>query len=201
MFQSAADVDAVCAELDAHWARTLTLRTQAAALPADPLAVPWPVFCSYTRVLNPQSWGSRFENYFRNLHGWERVPSNQQQGDVTVNGKFFEVKTTFAHPQTAAVNFVQLRPGQELDGYHLFVIEDSNKLVHLELNDDQMRNELVASKAAMAHGAAADRTPKSELAIRFRWHGEQRERWIDSYRCICPADGAVCNMHLPTRRR
>ena len=142
------------------------------------LAEPWPVFIRRMRLLSPQAWGGRVESYLRSLHGWKKVDPSLEMGDameLTIGAggetaeRYFEMKTSIITPTNTGVNFVQIRPHHDIDGYHLFVVQQDYSLMHYYLDKKQMQEELnlIGSRA---HGVLKNqRNQDVEWAVRFEW--------------------------------
>ena len=151
---------------------------------------PLPVFLRLMRMLTPQSYGARFQNRMAELFEWESVPASLDRGDIRdAAGDYHEIKVTFITPSNPGVNFVQLRPYQDIAGYHLFIVERDYNLVHLWLSKEAMAGE-IAQMGAAAHGtkAAHAANTNQEFAIRFPWDRNHSitKRWLSSYEIPMP---------------
>lgn len=149
------------------------------------LTQPWPVFVRRMRLLTAQSWGSRVQNYLAAFYGWTKVDQRDDRGDVTTtDGAHAEVKVTMVTASNPKVNFVQLRPYQDIDGYRLFVIDRDYSIRRFDLTKAQMSTE-IAAIGEVAHGSLSRRNGKDdcEYAIRFDWNADNaiRKRWEKTY--------------------
>lgn len=157
----------------------------------DPHATVWPLFARQCRLLTAQSYGPRFEKYFTRAFGWTKVPSKLNRGDITdTAGEYYEVKVTMITPSNPGANFVQLRPHQDIAGYHLFVITEDFRIHHLVISKTTM-NTYIASLGSSAHGTAAANTVNinKEYAIRFPWTPNEgtAKTWIARHTAPTPA--------------
>lgn len=73
--------------------------------------------------LNPCSYGVRIEQKIILDFGLESVKANQNRGDSSKNGKYFEIKVSFLSNVTKSYNLTHLRPWQLID-YYLFCLVD-----------------------------------------------------------------------------
>ena len=177
------------AELDAAAAVMQRVRDEAAAQGPSGrmLGDPWPLFIRKMRLLNPQSYGARLQNWVVRRWGWERVPSSSDVGDARdpETGTYHEIKFSLPNRSDETAHFVQIRLYQPVDTYQLFVVRPNNRLTRLVLSKEQMREE-VARIGGSAHGtqaAVADNAAR-EHAIRIRWAADNPEcvRWLRRYR-------------------
>ena len=177
----------LCVELsdEAVLARMDAVRVAARNNPRYAFDEPWSVFARRMRMLTPQSYGTRFQNRFAEHFGWKVIGSSLNRGDVLDEyGDHHEVKTTVITRSNTGVNFVQIRPHQDIAGYHLFVIQPNSTVVHFWLSKAQMNAE-VARIGTSAHGtsSAVSANQTREYAIRFEWtpqHGDAA-RWMSRY--------------------
>lgn len=186
---TAAQLDEI-ASLDLVLDRLDTIRAEATAGgKAYALLEPWPIFIRRMRLLTPQSYGVRIQNYFARQFGWTVVPAKLDRGDVVESQtgveRYHEVKATLITSSNPGVNFVQIRPHQDIAGYHLFIVERDYTVVHLWLSKDDMTAEL-ALLGSSAHGTttAIGKNLTREYAIRFPWtpaFGGTAQRWLEQY--------------------
>lgn len=146
---------------------------------------PWPLFIRKMRMLNPQSWGAKVEAFLCTLHGWKKIAASLDRGDALDRaGKHHEVKATIITASNAEANFVQIRPHQDITGYHMFVVDRAYELHHFILTKAEMAEEL-ALCGGRAHGteAAVGQNTTTEWAIRFTWKAgnETYDRWMERY--------------------
>lgn len=180
---TAPDVDV--AELDELIAALDTVRAAAARSKEFGFDQPWPVFIRLMRLLTPQSYGARIQNRLARSFNWTVVPASLDRGDVVdASGRYFEVKVTLITESNPGANFVQIRPHQDIAGYHCFVVQQDYTVVHLRLTKAQMAREL-AALGSSAHGTttAVARNGTRELAIRLAWTPTSGDaaRWIRRY--------------------
>lgn len=154
---------------------------------------PWNLFIRKMRFLPGPVYGARIEKWLINEWGWEPVSSKQNRGDSRdpVSGEYFEIKCSIVTDNNVRANFVQLRPHQDISGYHLFVIDANNdyKVVHFYLTKQQM-NEEIALVGENSHGTGAENGANAknrEPAIRIEWSkNETRSRWLERYQAPMP---------------
>lgn len=150
------------------------------------MQLPWSEFIHAMRLLPPQSYGARIQNWLRLQLGWDRVGPAEDRGDArTPDGAYVEIKVTLPTPPTLTANFVQIRPHQRLDGYALFVVEPDDTIERLWVPTAAMHDEL-DTLGASAHGTldAVHDNATREYAIRFPWHDGDAtaRRWRTTYR-------------------
>jgi hypothetical protein len=194
---SLARLDTVIAVIDAERsaARANSMRRQE-------LTQPWAVFIRRMRLLTSQSWGSRVQNYLAAFYGWSSVDQREERGDViTDRGEHAEVKVTMVTASNTKVNFVQLRPYQNIDGYRLFVVDRDYSIHRFDLTAQQMTAEIDAI-GDVAHGSRSRRDGKAdcEYVIRFDWRVDNaaRKRWEQHY--LIPAASDVTPDLMPTQQ-
>lgn len=173
------------ASLDAHLTFVDDLKAQVAADPEFGADLPWPVFLRCMRLVSAQSAGPRMQNRLARDHGWTLVPASMDRGDVVdADGQYHEVKVTFVTGSNRRANFVQLRPHQDISGYHLFVVDEDMSVCHLYVPKDAMAREL-ATIGSVAHGTAAAVAENTtvEYAIRILWTPTDAvcARWVSTY--------------------
>ncbi|RJL21244.1 hypothetical protein [Bailinhaonella thermotolerans] len=183
------------ASLEVALALIEDVRRQSARDPRYAFDQPWPIFIRLMRLLTPQSYGTRVANYLAEFYGWSLVPQGADRGDVTdARGAHYEVKVSFVSRNQ--VNFVQIRPHQQITGYRLFVVTPGGDLVRFDLTTGQMREEIAAS-GRLAHGTrrAAAGQRRLEYAMRFTWSAGTpvHDRWMRAYRSPEPTP---CDLHL-----
>lgn len=181
--------------LDALLRRVETIRRHAARDREYMFTQPWAVFIRTMRLLHPQSYGNRIQNYLTQAFGWTPVDGALDRGDVVdADGLHWELKATLIHVaaggQNSWAHFVQIRPHQDIAGYHLFVVDPVHNLIHLRLTQEDMAREL-ALLGQSAHGSpeAVSGNATREYAIRFPWtpHTGTAQRWLRLYRQDTPA--------------
>lgn len=155
-----------------------------------PDSTPWELFARQCRLLTAQSYGPRFEKYFMHAFGWTKVPSKLNRGDIKdAAGEYYEVKVTMITPSNPGVNFVQLRPHQDIAGYHLFVINPDYTIHHLMVSKKDM-NTHIAAMGSSAHGTSTANTVNAnkEYAIRFPWTPSEgtAKTWIQDHLAPVP---------------
>lgn len=169
------------------------VRADAAGAAEYGFSDPWPVFLRRMRLLTPQSYGTRIQNRFAAERGLQVVPASLDRGDVVDgDGGHWEVKASMVTATNRQVNVVQIRPWQDIVGYHVLVATDTFELVHLQLSKAQMAAELDLI-GSNAHGTdlVAQANTHREYAIRFPWTPDDGEstaaRWVARYAVDAPA--------------
>lgn len=156
-------------------------------------STPWNLFIRKMRFLPGPVYGARIEKWLINEWGWEPVSSKMNRGDSRdpKTDEYFEIKCSIVTDNNVRANFVQLRPHQDISGYHLFVIDANNdyKVVHFFLTKEQM-NEEIALVGENSHGTGAENGANAknrEPAIRIEWSkNETRSRWLKKYQAPMP---------------
>jgi len=173
------------AELDKVIALLDTIRSKAKT--DDWLNDEWGLFIRKMRLLNPQAYGPRIQNYLFDKLGWERVPAHLDKGDVRNSlGQYFETKVSLITPKNQAVNIVQVRPWQQISGHHIFVVDTTNqyRLFHFSLSKNEMRAEieLIGNSAHGTAKAVRDNINKEyRLSIPWITTHPIYQRWIKQY--------------------
>ena len=169
--------------LDALLLEVEKLRAQAAGNPTYGFDEPWDIFMRRMRLLPAQSYGARIQNRLARAYGWERVPAALDRGDVVgAQGRHFEIKVSVLTPSKREAHFVQIRPHQNVEGYHLFVVECDYSLVHMYVPSKAMKAE-VKRHGTSSHGTqtAVRNNDSKELSIRFSWDGGIAKKWQTRY--------------------
>lgn len=147
----------------------------------------WGLFMRKMRLLNPQAYGGRIQNYLFSKLGWERVPSSLDKGDVRNSiGQYFEAKVSLITPKNRAVNIVQVRPWQQVSGWHIFAIDTTNqyKLYHFALSKNEMaiEIELIGNSAHGTTNAVKNNVNKEyRLSVPWITTHPIYQRWINQY--------------------
>ncbi len=76
--------------------------------------------------LNPCSYGVSIEEKIRKDFGFSKIPAKLDCGDLSFNGKNFEVKVSFLSNVTPTWCLTHIRPWHRLDYYLLCFIDCSN---------------------------------------------------------------------------
>lgn len=173
------------AALDAALAALDAVRSGASSDKRFGFDDPWDLFIRKMRMLTPQAYGTRLQNRLAEHFGWEVIGSKLDKGDVLdARGKYHEVKVTLITASNKVANFVQIRPHQQVAGYHLFVICADYTPVHFWLSKAQMDAEL-GLLGGSAHGTKTANTGlgNREYAIRFEWDltSATVQRWLRTY--------------------
>jgi hypothetical protein len=149
----------------------------------------WVDFIKRMRLLTPQSYGGRVQNYLFRRLGWKPVDQKLDKGDVVNSlGQHFEVKVSLITETNSQVNMVQIRPWQDISGHYIFVVDTTAvgwPLTHFFLSRNEMGSEL-ALLGTSAHGTkeATKDNANRELSIRLPWKpgADLFERWCRFYR-------------------
>lgn len=151
---------------------------------------PWPTFVSKMFQSNPQSYGTRIESYVVENFGWTPVAATENLGDARNehNGEHYEIKATYITSTNRNANFLQIRLTQNLEGYHLFVIDATTpdyETTHYYLTHDEMKRE-VKNRGSMSHGTKSftSENKNHEWTIRLPWSdsNETKLHWDNAYR-------------------
>lgn len=119
-----------------------------------------------------QSYGAVIEKILIKEKGWSKVSASDDRGDAydPTTGKYYEIKVTVARPSKGdKVNFVQLRPHQDIDGYYMVIINEATGAEeNFYITKEQMAGEIEATGSSLAHGVrSAEKHGRDEYAIRF----------------------------------
>lgn len=150
--------------------------------------------------LSPQSYGARIQKYMAKRLGMYPVHVNKDQGDWTDSqSRFFELKSSLITDTNTAMNLVQIRTWQELDGYFALAVdlrgisaEDENwkkfsKRAHaFYLRKEQMLYECDILKAANAHGTKKATAANAHVELRLSINVDEKDpifnRWCENYK-------------------
>jgi hypothetical protein len=146
---------------------------------------PWAVFIRKMRLLTPQAYGGRIQNWLMKFYGWARVAAAEDRGDVKdSSGDYWEIKVTLITASNPDANFVQLRPHQDIAGYELFVVDTDYSVTRFQVPKSAMAQEIDALGQS-AHGTktATRGNTNREYAIRFPWASDNAivQRWKLDY--------------------
>ena len=131
-------------------------------------------------MLSSQSRSPIWEKYFREKYGGRKVHKDENRGDIEINGKFYEFKSS-GFNQDGAVNIIQIRLWQNCD-YIIQYVAD-NKTVTFILTHDEMEQETRLMGARSAHGTkeVIDINQFVELKITLVPFSKDWERWLNNY--------------------
>lgn len=133
-------------------------------------------------TLNPQSYGSKFEERFRRKYNLKKVSAKLNSGDLTNNVSNFEFKVSIMTKTNPVVDIVQIRLDHNINYYIVQVIDARNpkecsSYAMLSLSKDQMKYECNLSGNNSAHGSAG----LAGLRIDFKFGSETFNRFIKEY--------------------
>ncbi len=144
----------------------------------------WDVFVAKAYCLNPQSYGSRIQNYIKHHAGLESVHIFDERGDV--RNKYdvhFEIKVSYKDVSNQSYNFIQIRPWQPVDGYLCIGIDPQNDydtnyfyLTHAEMNKEVIRI------GNSAHGNKTDAVKSGKPEYKINLSGYDLKEWVDKHR-------------------
>lgn len=165
------------------------IRQVAAHTPEVLLGLDWEAFVQAATMLPPQSYGPLIEQYLVDRFGWNTVPKTEDRGDAySPKDGYIEIKATLVRQQGGRVNFVHLRPHQDLDHYCLVVIDLSDGWAEPNVfwvEADKMKEE-IRNAGLVAAGTKRAQKGNRNLgyALRFRWAPDDDtwQRWMSAYR-------------------
>ncbi|MGI9228544.1 MAG: hypothetical protein ACR2P9_01650 [Gammaproteobacteria bacterium] len=138
-------------------------------------------FYRVSSLLTPQSRSPLWEKYFIKKHDALRVSANKNAGDLVLNKKYYEYKSSYN--DSGSVNIVQVRLWQPCD-YIIEVIQIDEKNVTVTtfvLTHDQMEKEMESAGPAHGTAEANENNENVELRISFDIGDEYWEKWIYKY--------------------
>ncbi len=144
----------------------------------------WDLFVAKAYCLNPQSYGTRIQNYIKFHAGLESVAYFEEKGDAKNKyGVHFEMKVSYKDVGSQSYNFIQIRPWQEVSGYLCTGIDPQNDydtnyfyLTHSEMNSEVIRI------GNSAHGSKTDAAKSDKPEYKINLAGRDLEEWIDKHR-------------------
>ncbi len=131
---------------------------------------------------NPQSYGSKIETMYLRKIGYEKVKSNDEQGDARDpnTNKYFEFKFSVMSYPKYQIDLVQIRPHHILDEYHIVAFNTSVEITEFYiLSKEDMEKELEITGAKLAHGTnkSKEKLSHPEYAIRLKKNSKDYQRW------------------------
>ena len=155
-------------------------------------------FIQCMSLITGQSYGTRIQNYIRNKLKWNKVATEDEQGDMekpflneqglSIIGKFVECKASLLTLTNNKLNWVQVRLFHDVD-YYLGVACDIRDLPNYEsfmflLTHDQMVEECEGANAAHGTKSVNESNEKVEVALRIVCNegNPKFERWKEMYR-------------------
>lgn len=187
--------------LSEEYARHQALKKQIMSQKKDEdLNLPPSTFFVSMAYLTPQSYGAKIQKYVANRLGMAPVHVQKDQGDWTDSeNRFFELKSSLLTDTNAAMNLVQIRKWQNLDGYFALAVdlrdikpEDENwnkfsERVHVfYLTKEQMLYECDILKAPNAHGTKEATSANANVELRLSINVSETDpifnRWCDNYK-------------------
>jgi hypothetical protein len=145
---------------------------------------PWDLFVAKAYCLNPQSYGTRIQNYVMYHTGLDSVSNSEERGDA--KNKYdvnFEIKVSYKDVGSQSYNFIQIRPWQPVNGYLCIGIDPQNNydtnyfyLTHSEMNSEVIRI------GNFAHGNRANSAEYTKPEYKINLSGRDLEEWVDKHR-------------------
>jgi len=127
-------------------------------------------FITVMQMLTAQSYGSRIQNRMIKELGFKKVSARDNCGDCKDTfGDFWEVKCSIITPTNLSLNFVQVRPWQNIR-YIGIAFDTRVKPTNIEfyrLDKSQMTAECEIMKASSAHGTKEANKNNSNKELRF----------------------------------
>jgi hypothetical protein len=127
-------------------------------------------FITVMQMLTAQSYGSRIQNRMIKELGFKKVSARDNCGDCKDTfGDFWEVKCSIITPTNPSLNFVQVRPWQNIR-YIGIAFDTRVKPTNIEfyrLDKSQMTAECEIMKASSAHGTKEANKNNSNKELRF----------------------------------
>ena len=146
-------------------------------------------YVTILRFLTPQSYGCKLQDLFIKMLGLTPTPSKDNSGDCRDNmGDFYEVKCSIVTTTNSSLNFVQIRPWQEVRGYFGIVIDtrvDPYRIEVYRLSKSDMERECKELNATSAHGTRKANELNSNVELRLSVPIDQSNhhyiRWKNKY--------------------
>lgn len=145
----------------------------------------------YSKLTPPATYGNRISSYIAHRMGWKNVSINLHRGDyVDSNNKYYESKCSILDSN---MNFVQIRPLEEIDGTYFFAFDKNKNYESLTffLTKEQIIQE-IEEIGQIAHGYKKYNDDGScnlsaEWALRPNWipkrNGSKitKDYWLENY--------------------
>lgn len=149
---------------------------------------PFPIFVKKMLLINPQSYGSRLSNYFKDrVFKGESVSQSDDLGDIFSEKGFFEVKCSLITDVNKTLNIVQIRNWQNIDGYYCIAIDTRTfpyRIFFFSLTKEQMQNE-VLKLGTNAHGTKKANKEnvnvEKKITLKIKDNNYDFQRWCSLY--------------------
>jgi hypothetical protein len=146
------------------------------------------IFIKKMLLLNPQSYGSRIQNYIADQYGLTLVKQTTDKGDfVNSMGQHYEIKVSLVTDSNPRLNLVQIRPWQIISGYYFVAIDTRRnpfKVYVFMLSKNEMAIEC-AKHASSAHGTktavAGNANKELRMDVPIREGNDLFEEWRSRY--------------------
>jgi hypothetical protein len=122
----------------------------------------------YFHIATGQSYGPLMEKFYIKENNYIKVPSKDDRGDYKkTNNEYEEYKFTFPNDENGyKLNFVQIRPWQEITGYLFEVYSPRDGWYRFRIPKKDMKS-ILFDHGALAHGTIeTNKNEKKELALR-----------------------------------
>tara|TARA_B100000795_G_C22627021_1_gene371130 strand:+ start:66 stop:638 length:573 start_codon:yes stop_codon:yes gene_type:complete len=145
-------------------------------------------------LINPQSYGTKIQNWIQEKLGYTKVNATESRGDIRtiINKNYVEVKVSLLTLVNSTLNMVQIRLFHKVD-YYLCVAYDCKDMSNFKkyifvLTHDQMEKECEGANAA--HGTVSVNQLNENVELRKSIEcvkgNPDFERWcklylVDSY--------------------
>tara|TARA_Y100001937_G_scaffold24256_1_gene34906 strand:- start:803 stop:1348 length:546 start_codon:yes stop_codon:yes gene_type:complete len=115
--------------------------------------------------LNPSSYGTRIQERFRKDFGWEKVSALENRGDYKTIKDYVEFKVSYLGIANK-YSLKQIRPWQELDRYHVMLVDSSFDYTIYDIPKHHM-DELVYKYGSLCHGTST--TNLKNQKVEYGW--------------------------------
>lgn len=142
------------------------------------------IFFPLVSCLTPQSYGAKIEKYIINKLNGKKVPSTLGRGDMLLNDKYIEVKSSILKGKnTNSLNFVQIRPFSDIDYYLGIAINpfDLNNSYVYTINHNDMLSE-IKKFGQCCHGTKIYSKENKNIEYRFTLNLDKDLDYWEKYR-------------------
>lgn len=138
--------------------------------------------------LTPQSYGCKIEKFIINKIKGLSINSKLGKGDVLINNKSFEIKSSIITNTNKSLNMVQIRPWQNVDGYIIayFNVVDDFEYNIIMIPKKEFLSDIYSKNVHSAHGTktVSEENGLVELRLSLKYDDPLLNKWKESYSIV-----------------
>tara|TARA_R100000908_G_C3747510_1_gene142560 strand:+ start:1438 stop:1989 length:552 start_codon:yes stop_codon:yes gene_type:complete len=115
--------------------------------------------------LNPSSYGTKIQERFRKDNGWGKVKASDNRGDYKTEKDYVEFKVSYLGVMDT-YTLKHIRPWQELDRYHVVLIDSSFDYTIYDIPKNDM-NEFVHKYGSACNGTSTANSKNEK--VEYGW--------------------------------